>query len=213
MMEHSPIAWQHELFCNLILQKISNTDIYYKAMLFYLEEQPMLLNDLLNNLAAKIDKLDLTKTVSVIKRTGYLSLIQPFLKAIQSKNNQTVNEALNDLYFEEEDYESLKKSITQYENFEAISLAKQCEKHELIEFRRVAPLLYRKMKKYDLSISLSKQDKMFRDAIETALESKNPDYVEELLRYFVDKDEKEFVTVCLYTCYELIKPSLCLEIS
>ena len=63
MIEHSPSAWQHEQFANLI-QKVSNTDLYYKSVLFYLEEQPMQLNDLLKSLATKID---LSKLISVVR--------------------------------------------------------------------------------------------------------------------------------------------------
>lgn len=54
---------------------------------------------------------------------------------------------------------------------------------------------------------------MFRDAIETAQESGKPDLVEELLRFFVDQGEKEFFTVCLYTCYDLVRPDVALELS
>jgi clathrin heavy chain len=37
--------------------------------------------------------------------------------------------------------------------------------------------------------------------------------VEDLLRFFVSKQEKEFFTVCLYTCYDLIKPDVAMELS
>jgi hypothetical protein len=48
-------------------------------MIFYLEEEPMLLNDLLKLLAMKID---LNKCVGVMKRTGLIALIAPFLKGV-----------------------------------------------------------------------------------------------------------------------------------
>lgn len=78
MIEHSPTAWKHDTFSHNIV-KVSNHDLYYKAMIFYLEEEPMLLNDLLRLLAAKID---LTKCVQVMKRTGHIALITPFLKSV-----------------------------------------------------------------------------------------------------------------------------------
>lgn len=140
MIEHSPYAWQHDLFINLI-QKVSNHDLYYKAMIFYLEEQPMMLNDLLKNLA---NKIDLTKTVGVLKKTGCVELIVPFLKTQQTFNNQAVNEALNEIYLQSENHEEIRKSISNYENFEPQQLARLTEKHELIEFRRIAAYLYRK---------------------------------------------------------------------
>ena len=62
MIEHSPTAWQHELFCNIV-QKVANQDIYYKAIMFYLSEQPMMLNELLKHLT---NKLDLTKAISSV---------------------------------------------------------------------------------------------------------------------------------------------------
>lgn len=59
MIEHSPSCWKHDLFSQDIV-KVSNYDLYYRSMIFYLEEEPMLLNDLLKLLAMKID---LTKCV------------------------------------------------------------------------------------------------------------------------------------------------------
>jgi len=66
-----------------------------------------LLNDLLK---ALINKIDLTNIMSVMKKTGYLALIVPWLKSVQNLNNQAVNEALN------EDHEDLRQSVGQYEN-------------------------------------------------------------------------------------------------
>jgi len=78
MMEHSPTAWKHDLFSQNIA-KVSNHDLFYRAMIFYLEEEPMLLNDLLKLLAMK---MDLNKGVMVMKRTGHIALIAPFLKGV-----------------------------------------------------------------------------------------------------------------------------------
>jgi len=86
---------------------------------------------------------------------------------------------------EEDDYESLRKSITDYDNFEPISLARITETHDLIEFRRIAAYLYRKVGRYDKSIEISKRDKMFRDVIETAQESGKSELVEDILKFFV----------------------------
>jgi clathrin heavy chain len=46
MMTHSPNAWEHLLFKDVAV-KVSNVDIHYKALQFYLDENPQLLNDLL----------------------------------------------------------------------------------------------------------------------------------------------------------------------
>lgn len=59
------------------------------------------------------------------------------------------------------------------------------EKHELQEFRRIAAFLYRRHKQYEFSIRLSKLDFEYRDCVETAQESRQPDLVEDLMRFFV----------------------------
>ena len=46
------------------------------------------------------------------------------------------------------------------------------EKHELLEFRRIAAYLYKKNKRWAQSVQLSKEDRMYKDAIDTAAQSK-----------------------------------------
>jgi len=58
-------------------------------------------------------------------------------------NLEAVNDAYNDLLIEEEDYKTLRDSIDSFDNFNNISLAKRLEKHELLEFRRLAAHLYK----------------------------------------------------------------------
>lgn len=78
MIEHSPSAWRHDTFSQNII-KVTNHDLLYRSMIFYLEEEPMLLNDLLRLTASKID---LSRCVSVMKKTGYIALIEPFLRSV-----------------------------------------------------------------------------------------------------------------------------------
>jgi clathrin heavy chain len=181
MMEHSPTAFNHETYLQLIT-KVSNNDLYYKSISFYLEEQPLQVNELLKTL---INKIDLVKCTNAIRKLAIVPLVEPFLKIVQQTNTKEVNEALNEHYLNSEDYESLRESITQYPNFDSYNLAKATENHELLEFRRIAAFLYRKNGKYEQSINLSKKDEMYRDAIETAQEADNSKIVEELLRFFV----------------------------
>ena len=45
--------------------------------------------------------------------------------AVQSNNVSAVNEALNGIYIEEEDYERLRESIDYHDNFDQIGLAQK----------------------------------------------------------------------------------------
>ena len=55
-----------------------------------------------------------------MKRTGHIALITPFLKSVQSQNISAVNEALNEIYLENEDFESLRASIKEFDSFESM---------------------------------------------------------------------------------------------
>jgi clathrin heavy chain len=56
-------------------------------------------------------------------------------------------------------------------------------------------------------------DQLFKDAMETAAESKDPLTAEELLRYFVEIENNECFSACLYICYEFIRPDIVLELA
>ena len=209
MMEHSPSCFAHDNFV-ANLTKVTNSDLFYKAILFYIEEEPLKLNDLLKQLTLK---LDFSRVVQIVQRTGYLPLIIDWLKSVQNQNNQSVNDALNQIYLEIHDYDALRNSILTYDQIDAIGLAKLIESSDHPEFRRISSLIYRKNKKFNESIELSINDGHFRDAIETAQESKSQETVENLLLFFASKGLKEFFAVMTYTCYELLQPDVVLEYS
>jgi clathrin heavy chain len=209
MIEHSPSAFKHDIFSQNII-KVTNHDLYYKSMIFYLEEEPMLLGELLTLISAKID---LTKCVQVMKKTGYIALIEPFLRSVQSQNVAAVNEALNEIYLEKQDYQSLRNSIRNHDSFESIALASELENHQLLDCRRISALLYRKNKRYQKSLEISKKDEMYKDAMETVSESRDPALAEDLMRYIMEMDDKQLFAAMLYTCYELITPDVALEVA
>ena len=124
-----------------------------------------------------------------------------------------VNEALNEIYLEKQDYESLRLSIKDYDSFESVQLAMSLENHDLLDCRRIAALLYRKNKRYQKSIEISKKDQMFKDAMETVAESKDTTLAEDLLRNIIEMDDKELFAAMLYSCYALIKPDVVLELA
>lgn len=128
MIEHSPTAFNHETYLQLIV-KVSNNDLYYKSINFYLEEQPLLVNELLKTLA---NKIDLVKCTNVLRRLNIVQLVEPFLKIVQQTNTKEVNEALNELYLQTENYEELRESIEHFGNFDSYNLAKATENHELL---------------------------------------------------------------------------------
>ena len=158
MMAHPTVAWKESMFKEVIT-KVANIELYYKALQFYLEHKPLLINDLLVVLTPRLDH---TRCVSFFTRLNYLKLVKPYLRSVQTNNNKSVNEALNEVLIQEEDYESLKKSIDTFDNFDTIALAQQLEKHELLEFRRIAAYLYMSNNRWAQSVGLCKKDKLFK---------------------------------------------------
>merc|ERR1712217_436059 len=87
MMAHSPVAFSHDQF-QMIMQKVSNLEIYYRAIAFYLEEQPMKLNSLLATIQKSVDH---ARVVQQVRKANHLPLILPYLKSVQSHNIAAVN--------------------------------------------------------------------------------------------------------------------------
>jgi len=209
MMERAPEAWEHHSFKDIVI-KVANLEIYYRALNFYLQEQPLLITDLLQALTPRID---VSRVVRIFQASDNIPLIKPFLLSVQGQNKRAVNDAINDLLIEEEDYKTLRDSVEHYDNYDPVELAQRLEKHDLVFFRQIAANIYRKNKRWEKSIALSKQDKLFKDAIETAAISGKTEVVEELLRYFVDIGSRECYVGMLYACYDLIRPDVILEVS
>jgi clathrin heavy chain len=209
MMERAADAWEHHSFKDIIV-KVANLEIYYRALNFYLQEQPSLLTDLLQALTPRID---VNRVVKMFEKSDNIPLIKPFLLNVQTQNKKIVNSAINDLLIEEEDYKTLRDSVENYDNYDPVELAQRLERHDLVFFRQIAANIYRKNKRWEKSIALSKQDKLFKDAIETAAISGKSDVVEELLRYFVDIGSRECYVGMLYACYDLIPVHVVMEIS
>lgn len=209
MVAHPTEAWRESHFKDIIT-KVANIELYYKAIQFYLDYKPMLLNDLLLVLAPRMDH---TRSVSFFAKTNHLQLVKPYLRAVQSLNNKAINEALNSLLIEEEDYQGLRTSIDAFDNFDNIALAQKLEKHELIEFRRIAAYLYKGNNRWKQSVELCKKDRLYKDAMEYAAESKNAEIAEELLTWFLENGNKDCFSACLFHCYDLLHPDVILELS
>lgn len=60
-----------------------------------------------------------------LSQADYLHLVKPYMVAVQSNNVAAVNEALNAIYVEEEDYDRLRESIDMHDNFDQIGLAQK----------------------------------------------------------------------------------------
>ena len=208
MVEHV-VAFQHDLFLDCV-QKVRNPEVQYKAITFYVAQHPLQLGRLLQVLTPNLDH---ARVVHLLRKNDALYLAFEYLKNVQKENLSAVNEALNEIYIAEEDYESLRTSIDDFDNLDQILLAQKVEKHELLEFRRIAAYIYKKNKRYAQSVQLSKEDRMYKDAIDTCSDSSDQELTEELLRFFVSIKDKACFAATLFTCYDLVRPDVAIELA
>lgn len=71
-------------------------------------------------------------------------------------------------------FQGLRASIDAYDNFDNISLAQRLEKHELIEFRRIAAYLYKGNNRWKQSVELCKKDRLYKVGLQSVEPSEDP---------------------------------------
>lgn len=98
------------------------------------QEHPDLLLDLLKVLEPRVDHV---RVIDLFRKQSALPLVKEYLMNVQKTNILEVNEAVNELLVEDEDFDALRVSISSHDNFDQLQLAQQLEKQELLEFRCV----------------------------------------------------------------------------
>nr|3QIL_A Chain A, Clathrin heavy chain 1 [Bos taurus]3QIL_B Chain B, Clathrin heavy chain 1 [Bos taurus]3QIL_C Chain C, Clathrin heavy chain 1 [Bos taurus]3QIL_D Chain D, Clathrin heavy chain 1 [Bos taurus]3QIL_E Chain E, Clathrin heavy chain 1 [Bos taurus]3QIL_F Chain F, Clathrin heavy chain 1 [Bos taurus]3QIL_G Chain G, Clathrin heavy chain 1 [Bos taurus]3QIL_H Chain H, Clathrin heavy chain 1 [Bos taurus]3QIL_I Chain I, Clathrin heavy chain 1 [Bos taurus]3QIL_J Chain J, Clathrin heavy chain 1 len=63
------------------------------------------------------------------------------------------------------------------------------------------------------SVELAKKDSLYKDAMQYASESKDTELAEELLQWFLQEEKRECFGACLFTCYDLLRPDVVLELA
>lgn len=208
MIMHSAY-FDHTIFKDILL-KTRNQTVYYRAIKFYLDEHPLLINDVLIAISPRIDH---SRVIQEITKSKNIPLCKPYLVSALNLNNSDVSQAYHSLLIEENDYEGLKRAIDQHGNFDVLCLAQKLSTHKMMEFRRIASHLYKKTKRFRNSIELSKQDLQYKDAMICAAESNDASIVEDLLDFFCEHDLKDCFAAILYNCYSLLKPDVVMEIA
>jgi clathrin heavy chain len=209
MIKHSVDAFDHALFKETV-GKVKHVDTLYRALRFYLTEHPLRANELLKTVKGHVDH---TRVVNIARELGLLPLVKQYLVDVQDVDVPAINDALNELYIDEEDYDALRESIRDYANFDGKALARRIEGHEVLEFRRIAAELYKQNGMWEESLALSKRDNLWQDAMASAADSKNAAVAEELIRFFVAENRPDCFAAALFTCYDLVRADVVLELA
>lgn len=215
MMDHSPTAFTSGEFLDVI-SKVGSMIIMYRAIDFYLGEEPHLLEDLLNVLAPRIDGARAVLMLERARRNefgplGCLPFAIRYLEKIQRSDVPEVNEAINAVYIAQGDLERLRLSVNEYRNFDQLTMAKRLECHELIQFRRLSSQLFARSGRHEKAIEIAERDLLYADMIYAIAESEDVELAEMYANQFANSGMRECFTVLLYACYEFFPPDIAME--
>jgi len=225
-MMHHQTAWEAAGFIDL-MAKAGSLDVMYRGVQFYASQHPDLLLDLLLVLAPKAESSRVVTFLRLCPVASDSSLYGPELgilpeavaylnKVVSIQGVDTppeVADALIDIYVEEEAVLHLKELLNVLDNFDQFGLASRLENHKLLDFRRLAGKMYRQVGKYEVALQIAKKDRIWRDAVETAGESDDPELCEQLATWFLDNRMREAFTAMLYACFESFPPDVGIELA
>ena len=72
-------------------------------------------------------RVDHSRVVTLVRRGGHLGEAKEYLAAVQKNNLTSINEALNEVLIEEDDFAGLEASVESYDNFDQLKLAEDLE--------------------------------------------------------------------------------------
>ncbi|KAF0989325.1 hypothetical protein HZS_4443 [Henneguya salminicola] len=207
MIRHPATAFNEPQFRDII-QKVANHELYQESINFYYEYKPFMLNDLLIVLTPRIDH---SKIINQLKSLNIIPACKGYLIYAQKSNMAVINEAINDVYVEEEAYDDLRLSVESFNNFDAVKFADKLEQQPSVEFRRIAIFIRKSSNRWSQTLEMAKKDGLYDDAIIYAAESKDTDMAQSLLDHFIEINRPDYVVSHLYFSYDILKPDQVLE--
>ena len=117
------ICFAATVFSSIALHtQVRNPEVQYKAITFYVFQHPLSLGRLLQVLTPHLDH---ARAVHLLRKNEALPLAVDYMRNVQKENLSVVNEALNSILVLEEDFEGLRSSIDDYDNFDQLHLAQK----------------------------------------------------------------------------------------
>lgn len=215
MMDHSPSAFSPDEFLDVI-SRVGALGVMYRAIDFYVGEEPERLEDLLNVLAPRVD---CGRTVGMLARArsqefgalGCLPFAMQYLLKVQSADVKEVNEAINRVFLENGDVDGLNRSVDEYKNFDQMALASAISEHEVVQMRRIGIRLLARNGRHEQAIAVAQQDLLYGDMIQAIAVSQDEELAESYAAWFVSENLRECFTCLLYACYEFFPPDIAME--
>ncbi|ORM41265.1 Clathrin heavy chain 1 [Babesia sp. Xinjiang] len=209
MVAHYGLAWDEDTFFSTAASAI-NPEALYKAIHFCIQCKPLLLPRLL--MCSK-GRVDACRVVKILKNSACLGLGREYLEAVADKTSASVNDALFEVYVEEEECELLERSLERLTAFDQVALCAILEEHHLPKMRSIAAQIYTRSRNFSKSALIRRRNGDFVAAIKAVNQSRSDSLASEMVRYFVDHGLREEFVACLVVNYSLLEPAAVLELA
>ncbi|GIX64752.1 clathrin heavy chain, putative [Babesia caballi] len=209
IVSHYALAWDEDMFF-ATARAAANPEALYKAIHFCIQCKPLLLPKLL--LSAK-GRVDSTRVVKILRNERCLGLARDYLEAVSDKNASVVNDALFEVYVEEEEHEMLERGLNRLSAFDQAALCALLEEHRLPEMRSIAANLYTRARDFARATQIHRRNGDYVAAIKAVSLSRAESLAIELARFFVERGLREEFLACLVVNFSLLDPADVLELA
>lgn len=163
----------------------------YKAVGFYNDEQPELLNVFLSVLAPKVESF---RVINILRRAntsdfgrgGLLPLCKGNFQKAQEAKVTEINEALNKVLIAEGPIEELEVGIEQFTNLDHLMLSRKLQDSKLIQLHHISARLFWRNGTYEQASEVSKKKTLHKNEIESVSVSEDSKLTEKLDFFFYE---------------------------
>uniref|UniRef100_A0A3B0MZ50 Clathrin heavy chain n=1 Tax=Theileria annulata TaxID=5874 RepID=A0A3B0MZ50_THEAN len=201
-----PECFEEQLFFRT-LANVSNTEVIYKALYFYIQQYPTAVNKLLSCVKFK---LDTGRVIKILRNNNCLQLAKEYFQQ-SDRNSQQINDTLYEIYVEEHDYESLEQDVSKYINYDYMKLCTLLEEHPLARMREIGAKILSRHNHYSRASIIYMKNNNYIKAIDCARLSKSTQLVHETINNLILKEELNYLLVALVINFHLLDLPMVLE--
>ncbi|GFE55454.1 clathrin heavy chain [Babesia ovis] len=209
MVAHYGLAWDEDTFF-ATAAAAHNPEALYKAIHFCIQCKPLLLPRLLTCAKGRVDAV---RVVKILKNSGCLGFAREYLEAVADKNSAGVNDALFEIYVEEEECDLLERSLERLTTFDQAALCGILEKHHLPKMRSIAAQIYTRSRDFGKAAVIYRLNGDYLAAITAVKTSRSESLALDMARYFVEHGLHEELVACLVLNNSLLDPADVLELA
>jgi len=230
IIAHPPVSFDHKQLLQIV-GDVSSKELLLQVADFYFKYAPSHLNeflrvshlgyfhdDAMEETVKDFNSVDPIGVVRLARDYDCLPLIQNYLELLVKDNIAELNNALVEIYVSAYDADSLRKLVYDTLNFDHSNLLEiLTDEDQVDEMKKVAVILYGRLKRYEEGIRYAIKHEFFEEAAECAAASGELEHCEGLLKLICAKDfpnpkiRAEVFAITLLRCGDILRPDIVME--